>query len=110
MIDVGLGAIPARILRGRIPKVASVPISKGQHPWVEMKKPRTRVQPGLLMLTRFRGPAGLYLPPKARELEQILGPANFKLLMASPKIKAGVDVWLHATEGKKTKIIRSLAC
>jgi hypothetical protein len=50
-----------------------------------------------------------YQPPKVRELEQVLGPENFKLLMENPKIEAGIQVWLHATEGEKAKVIRSLA-
>jgi hypothetical protein len=50
-----------------------------------------------------------YQPPKLAEIEDLLGSDNFKLLMQSPRIKAGIRLWANASDDDRPKFIKNLA-
>jgi hypothetical protein len=50
-----------------------------------------------------------YEPPKLSELKDLLGSENFKLLMQSPRIKAGIRLWADVSDADRPKVIKNLA-
>lgn len=50
-----------------------------------------------------------YQDPKVVELEELLGSDTFSHLVANPKIKQAVEVWVKSTGDDKAAVIKSLA-
>jgi hypothetical protein len=50
-----------------------------------------------------------YQPPKLAELEDLLGPENFALLIENPKIAAAVKLWANAAGEDRASLVKPLA-
>lgn len=50
-----------------------------------------------------------YQPPKVGELEQLLGPENFKILMENPRIKQAVELWANASGEDRSSVVKPMA-